>query len=195
MPRGIAASSSSSSRTWKQTMSTEMPWEEQGGSEGGWGGEQGRAPAPSGAQGHSPSAPGGPAWPGGSPGSSARATLGAAALRGGGTTCPGERGAQAPTPGQESERGPEVPGQGVTAPTPLHTHPPSMGHRLPGNQCSQCQAGENPGVLGLPTPPQAPYPASASCSGWRKTAPAAAPRSSSASRKLCLPREKTPRGS
>lgn len=34
MPLGMAASSSSSSRTWKQTMSTEMPWEEQGGSEG-----------------------------------------------------------------------------------------------------------------------------------------------------------------
>lgn len=28
IPRGIAASSSNSSRTWKQTMSTEIPWEE-----------------------------------------------------------------------------------------------------------------------------------------------------------------------
>lgn len=29
IPRGIAASSSNSSRTWKQTMSTEIPWEEE----------------------------------------------------------------------------------------------------------------------------------------------------------------------
>lgn len=144
-------------------------------------------------EGHSPSAPGGPAWPGGSPGSSARATLGAAALPGETGRHARVRGEHKPPPQGRSQRGALRCRDRELQPPPHFT--PTLPSWGTGSQCSQCQAGENPGVLGLPSPPQAPYPASASCSGWRRTAPAAAPRSSSASRKLCLPREKTPRGS